>query len=110
MQNENIQGWLPPEKKVTLQSGLFKRNLVLKIILVSAIAITLGITVNGIRNFCEAYDIGYTCAQDDCCEPGEYTEGGFAYWESNSFWIEQGYEEGYKKGARDYVSDNEKED
>jgi hypothetical protein len=57
---------------------------------------------HGGHNFMEAYEVGYNCAQDDFSHPGEYTEGGFDYWESNSFWIEQGYEEGYKKGAREY--------
>ena len=61
---------------------------------------------DGAHNFMEAYEIGYNCVQDDFSEPGNYTEGGFDYWESNSFWIEQGYEEGYKKGARDYVKQN----
>lgn len=60
---------------------------------------------DGVHNFIEAYEIGYNCAQDDFCDPGDYTEGGFDYWESNSFWIEQGYEEGYKKGAREFLND-----
>lgn len=50
--------------------------------------------------FQEAYEIGYSCAQDEFCNFGEYTEAGFNYWETNSFWIEQGYEEGYKKRSR----------
>lgn len=66
---------------------------------------------NSILNFKYGYDIGYTCAQDTLEYPesyrfGEFTEGGFDYWETKSFWIEQGYEEGYKKGARDYFKDN----
>lgn len=77
-----------------------------KIILLIIIIIFLRVFWKDIPKFIEAYEIGYNCAQDDFCNPEEYTEGDFDYWESNSFWIEQGYEEGYKKGARDYVKEN----
>ncbi len=83
------------------------RPLVFSIVIGLSILFSLGCFWKGIHNFGEAYEIGYNCAQDDFCNPEDYTEGGFDYWESNSFWIEQGYEEGYKKGARDYVKEND---
>jgi hypothetical protein len=54
------------------------------------------------------YNDGYTCAQDTFQNPEDRTEGFYDYWLNGGFWFQQGYEEGYKRGARDYVKENGK--
>lgn len=64
------------------------------------------------QQFKYGYYLGYVNVQDSitefdlkgCIQPyGHYTEGIFDYWDETSFWYQQGYEEGVKKGTRDYL-------
>ena len=59
-----------------------------------------------LQEFDCGYQDGYNCAQDSFENPEDRTEGFYDYWLGSSFWFQQGYEEGYKRGGRDYVKEN----
>lgn len=67
------------------------------------------------HQFNDGYEVGYNDIQDTLQEVLDcnleypffyynYTEGICDWWD-NPFWYQQGYEEGIKKGARDYVKE-----
>jgi hypothetical protein len=80
-------------------------TLTTKLVFVSFLVV-IGLSGWAGKQFYRGYEDGYGCAQDTFQNPDDRTGGFYDYWLNGGFWFQQGYEEGYKRGARDYVKEN----